>query len=56
MEDIEAMKTENESLKAREEQLKLQLSIAIKKIKKLEGHIINIENIEKNGNKLFTHH
>ena len=46
---MESLKKENESLKARESQLKAQLVVALRKIKKLEEYIVYLENSGKNG-------
>ena len=48
MEELDRLRSENESLKGREEQLKLQLRISVKKVKKLEEYVVHVENSAKN--------
>ena len=46
---MDSLKKDNESLKARESQLKAQLVVSLRKIKKLEEYIVYLENSGKNS-------
>ncbi len=49
MEEGEALKAENEMIKARCEQIKQRLALSAKKVKKQEEYIAYLENKQKNG-------